>query len=178
MASEREEPVTFVATLIPGDEAEMRERVKRHQADRPADWETVEEERDLAHVFGETIRTGTVIVDCLTLYVSNLLLDGRSDEEILRNVARACEQMKRSHAEIIVVTNEVGWGIVPDHAMGRRFRDVAGLVNQKVAEAAGSSPNKFQRVQRLPRLPKLGRVDSRFTFYVSRFTATQNLFKN
>ena len=136
LAAEREEPVTFVATLIPGDEAEMRERVKRHQADRPADWETVEEERDLAHVFGETIRTGTVIVDCLTLYVSNLLLDGRSDEEILRNVARACEQMKRSHAEIIVVTNEVGWGIVPDHAMGRRFRDVAGLVNQKVAEAA------------------------------------------
>ena len=137
LASEREEPVTFVATLIPGDEAEMRERVKRHRADRPADWETVEEGRDLVRVFVEgAIRAGTVVVDCLTLYVSNLLLDGRSDEEILENVARACEQMKRSPAQIIVVTNEVGWGIVPDHAMGRRFRDVAGLVNQKVAEAA------------------------------------------
>ena len=136
MASEREEPVTFVATLIPGDEAEMRERVKRHRADRPAHWETVEEARDLARVFEGAIRAGTVVVDCLTLYVSNLLLDGRSDDEILENVAHACEQMKRSSAEIIVVTNEVGWGIVPDHAMGRRFRDVAGLVNQKVAETA------------------------------------------
>ena len=136
LASENQEPVTFVATLIPGDEVEMQERVKRHREHRPAHWHTVEEGRDLARVFEEMIRVGTVVVDCLTLYVSNLLLDGRSDEEILKNVARACEQMKRSPVEIIVVTNEVGWGIVPDHAMGRRFRDLAGLVNQKVAEVA------------------------------------------
>jgi adenosylcobinamide kinase/adenosylcobinamide-phosphate guanylyltransferase len=136
LASEKEGAVTFVATLIPGDEAEMRERVKRHRADRPADWETVEEGRNLARVFEGAIWVDTVVVDCLTLYVSNLLLDGCSDEEILKNVARACERMKRSSAEIILVTNEVGWGIVPDHAMGRRFRDVAGLVNQKVAESA------------------------------------------
>lgn len=136
LASEKKGPVTFVATLAPEGDEEMQARVKRHQEDRPAQWHTIEEDRNLARIFEETIRTGTVIVDCLTLYVSNLLLDGRSDEETLKELSHVCEQIKRSPVETIVVTNEVGWGVVPDHAMGRRFRDVAGMANQIVAEYA------------------------------------------
>ncbi|HID95205.1 MAG TPA: hypothetical protein EYP53_04005 [Candidatus Latescibacteria bacterium] len=80
--------------------------------------------------------TGTVIIDCLTLYLSNLLLDGWDDEEIRREVKDIIHQIKDGDADCIVVSNEVGMGIVPETYLGRRFRDLAGRANQMLAGEA------------------------------------------
>lgn len=135
LAEEGDGPVTFVATARAGDE-EMVERIRRHRAARPPGWHTLEEGTDLVQIFSPEGPVGTVLVDCLTLYVSNLLLEGRPEEQILSHLRRVCEGIRRAPCRTIVVTNEVGWGVVPDHALGRTFRDVAGLANQIVAEYA------------------------------------------
>ena len=135
MAEEGMPPVTFVATAQVSDE-EMRARIQRHQAERPPSWRTVEEATDLTRVFDMEGLHGTVLVDCLTIYVSNHLLAGHLEEQILDHMRQVCELVKKASFRVIVVTNEVGWGIVPEHPLGRRFRDVAGLANQLVAEYA------------------------------------------
>lgn len=135
LAEEGEGPVVFVATAKAGDE-EMAERIRRHREVRPPDWRTIEEGTDLTRIFSPKGPLGTVLVDCLTLYVSNLLLDGRSEEQILSHLRQVCEGIRKAPCRTIVVTNEVGWGVVPDHSLGRTFRDVAGLANQIVAEYA------------------------------------------
>lgn len=116
---------------------EMADRVKRHQDIRGPGWVTVEEPLNLSaaieRVQGET---GVILVDCLTLWVTNLLLEDRADDHILREVDRVTESLSRSAVSIALVTNEVGLGIVPDNPLARRFRDLAGSVNQKMAQAA------------------------------------------
>jgi adenosylcobinamide kinase / adenosylcobinamide-phosphate guanylyltransferase len=127
-------PVTLVATAEARDE-EMAARIARHRAERPLTWRVREEPID---VVGAVARAGddVVIVDCLTLWVSNLLGAERADEEIdalAREAATACAERR---APTIVVTNEVGSGIVPMHPVGRRYRDVLGGVNATFAGAA------------------------------------------
>jgi adenosylcobinamide kinase / adenosylcobinamide-phosphate guanylyltransferase len=125
----------FIATAEPLD-LEMRTRIEHHRRSRPADFQTIEEPRELSAVIGSLYgRASLVLVDCLTLWISNLLME-LDDEAILAQVDRLADVLAQAPFSAIVVTDEVGWGIVPDHPMGRRFRDLLGWTNQKVAQAA------------------------------------------
>lgn len=127
-ASER----LFVATAQAFDD-EMAERIARHQADRDASWRTIEAPIDLAETIATDCAPGRVmLVDCLTLWASNLIFAERDVEAETSRLARA---IAAAHGPLILVSNEVGLGIVPDNALARRFRDVAGRINQAVAAA-------------------------------------------
>ncbi len=121
----------FIATAAAGDN-EMHERIIRHRAERGAGWQTVEEPLDLARTM-EISPGAVVIVDCITLWVSNTMSAGMDIGPALDAFIAAAAFRK---APVIVVTNEVGWGIVPAFESGRRFRDLAGLANQHLAAAA------------------------------------------
>jgi adenosylcobinamide kinase/adenosylcobinamide-phosphate guanylyltransferase len=125
-----EPPWTYLATAEALDD-EMRERISRHQADRGPGWVTLEAPRAPA----SALAAKAVLLDCLTLWLSNRLCDGASDDEILTETARLIEAARTVPA-VVMVTNEVGSGLVPETPLGRRFRDLTGWVNQRVAAAA------------------------------------------
>jgi adenosylcobinamide kinase/adenosylcobinamide-phosphate guanylyltransferase len=133
-------PVTFLATATvePGD-AEMAARVAQHRAERPAAWTTREVPRDLEAILpGLAAAGGAVLIDCVTLWLSNLMLGlgggpALEDEAVLAAVNRAATAAAQGTARVIWVANEVGSGIVPDNPLARRFRDVQGLANQQLA---------------------------------------------
>jgi adenosylcobinamide kinase/adenosylcobinamide-phosphate guanylyltransferase len=123
----------FVATCMPGDK-EMEERVRRHQKERSRSWTTVEAPLSLAEALDEHDRQGNVIVvDCLTLWLSNLLLEINNMEEIEVHIKRLIQSLESSQCPVFLVSNEVGTGIVPENRLARKFRDVAGFANQNVA---------------------------------------------
>jgi adenosylcobinamide kinase / adenosylcobinamide-phosphate guanylyltransferase len=124
-------PRIYVATAEAGD-AEMAERIARHRARRGSDWRTVEAPRNLEHVLTEC-RAEPVLVDCLTLWLSNLMLANAAIEEEMTRVEKA---LLLATAPKVVVSNEVGSGIVPEHPLGRRFRDAQGIFNQRIAALA------------------------------------------
>jgi adenosyl cobinamide kinase/adenosyl cobinamide phosphate guanylyltransferase len=129
-------PVTFIATGTAGDE-EMAARIARHRAERPADWTTVEEPVALREAIDAASSGDCVVIDCLTLWVANLMVVGQvSDEAIESLTAESSARAAARTAPTIVVSNEVGSGLHPDNALGRRFRDVLGRVN---ADFAGAS---------------------------------------
>ena len=120
----------FIATAEAWDD-EMRDRVARHRADRSAIWETLETPLELAAAIEAQRGPGAVVlVDCLTLWATNLLL---GEHDIDAATEALCAEIARFDGRIILVANEVGLGIVPDNALARRFRDVAGQINQAVA---------------------------------------------
>ncbi|WP_424952248.1 bifunctional adenosylcobinamide kinase/adenosylcobinamide-phosphate guanylyltransferase [Deinococcus sp.] len=125
--------VTYLATAQVFD-AEMEDRIGRHRADRPAHWRTLEEPLEVASAL-EGIQ-GVALLDCLSLWVSNLMLRGDSDEIILRAADGLLNAQARRGGPLIAVSNEVGLGIVPDNALARRYRDVLGWVNQRFAAAS------------------------------------------
>ncbi|MFZ5863207.1 MAG: bifunctional adenosylcobinamide kinase/adenosylcobinamide-phosphate guanylyltransferase [Nitrospirota bacterium] len=127
----------FVATCrVDLGDAEMAERVSAHRERRAASWETIEEPLDLGECVDALSRTHDVIVaDCLTLWLSNLIEREEGDAGIARRLDCLTASIAASRARVIVVSNEVGMGIVPAAHLGRRFRDWQGLVNQAVAEA-------------------------------------------
>jgi adenosylcobinamide kinase/adenosylcobinamide-phosphate guanylyltransferase len=121
--------VLFVATMSPGD-AELRERVTRHRARRPP-WDVLEEPLDITERLERIAgRYDTVALDCLTLWVSNLLLAGRAPERAVQDLL---DRGAAWRARLIIVSNEVGSGVVPPSALGRAFRDELGHVNRLVA---------------------------------------------
>jgi len=124
-------PWTYVATAEPGD-AEMAERIAAHRSRRGANWQTIEAPRDLAAAL-ETCRTTPVLVDCLTLWLSNLML---ADADIDTEIAALEQALAARQAPVVLVANEVGSGIVPDYPLGRRFRDLQGILNQRIAARA------------------------------------------
>ena len=128
LASRAGAAVTFVATARASDE-EMAERIRRHRADRPSGWSTIEEPLDLEDALERAGDRATTIVDCLTLWVSNLLEDGCDDDEVVARAERAAERARDRAGATIAVTNEVGAGIVPMHPLARRYRDLLGRVN-------------------------------------------------
>ena len=126
----------FIATAQPLDD-EMTERIARHRADRPASFVTVEEPLDVGGVLA-TIdeRADVVVLDCLTLWISNLMDRGDDDASILGAADRLAASTAHRGSDVIIVTDEVGWGIVPINPMARRFRDLLGWTNQKIARVA------------------------------------------
>lgn len=129
--------VVFVATCprIEGDD-DLAERIDAHRSERPASWATIEAEHDLAAAIEGAADEATVIVDCLTLWVANLLYRGDTDAEIDRACGVALDAVGARSGRTWVVTNEVGLGIVPADAGTRRYRDVLGRVNQRWVAAA------------------------------------------
>jgi len=126
--------VVVIATGEPRDE-EMAERIRRHRADRPPAWTTLEEPVDLEGVL-TGVQEASVLVDCLTLWVSNLMEKGFADVEIEERAGKAASLVATRESPSVVITNEVGSGIVPTDDLARRFADVLGRVNSIWAEAA------------------------------------------
>ena len=126
-------PGLYVATAEAGD-AEMAERIRRHQERRGGSWTTVEEPLDLAGALKATTAPGlAVLVDCLTLWLNNLMAAKR---DVDAEVAGLLDVLGTLAAPVVLVTNEVGLGVVPDNVLARTFVDAAGLLNQAVAKAA------------------------------------------
>jgi adenosylcobinamide kinase/adenosylcobinamide-phosphate guanylyltransferase len=122
----------YIATAEPHD-AEMRERIASHRARRGGEWLERETPLELAAAVDETDGDGARLVDCLTLWLTNLILAERDWE---KETSALVETLVRQKSPVVLVTNEVGLGIVPDNALARRFRDAAGIVNQTIARAA------------------------------------------
>lgn len=128
-------PWTYIATAEAFD-AEMGERIAEHRARRDAArWTTLDAPCDLPAVLASAPAAAPVLVDCLTLWLSNLMLAERPIEPEVRALEAALAG--RRAAPTVVVSNEVGWGVVPDTPLGRRFRDAQGWLNQRVAALAG-----------------------------------------
>lgn len=132
--------VCYVATAVAGDDPEMIQRIARHRADRPQSWQTVEAPLALAEgVERSAAASDTIVVDCLTIWLSNLFWEYRQNPACIEEIVRS--HLQRivaigSSCRIILVSNEVGCGTVPAAAVARAFRDTHGLLNQWVAEAA------------------------------------------
>jgi adenosyl cobinamide kinase/adenosyl cobinamide phosphate guanylyltransferase len=124
-------PWTYVATAEAGD-AEMAERIAAHRARRGTQWQTIEAPRDLAAAL-KSCHTTPVLVDCLTLWLSNLLL---AEADIEADITGLEQVLMAATTPLVLVANEVGYGIVPNSALGRRFRDLQGLLNQRIAARA------------------------------------------
>lgn len=125
----------YLATGEARDE-EMARRIAEHKKRRGERWMTVEEPLEVGRALAE--RQGKVdcaLVDCLTLWVSNLLIQ-RGEESVAKATEDLIQGLPRLDFHLLFVTNEVGWGIVPDNPLARQFRDLAGRVNQRIAEAA------------------------------------------
>jgi adenosyl cobinamide kinase/adenosyl cobinamide phosphate guanylyltransferase len=124
-------PWKYVATAEGGD-AEMAERIAAHRARRGPNWQTIEVTRDLAAAL-KTCHTMPVLVDCLTLWLTNLML---AEADIEAEFARLEQALASVTVPVVLVANEVGYGIVPDYPLGRRFRDWQGVLNQRIAARA------------------------------------------
>jgi len=126
----------FVATCQPYD-AEMQLRVERHRRERDAAWETIEEPLEIADIVRQQSGPQTVIlVDCLTLWLTNMVVADADDASINQRIETLTEALSKARGAVLLVANEVGMGIVPDNAMSRRFRDWAGSLNQQMARCA------------------------------------------
>lgn len=128
--------IIFIATCIP-DDKEMEHRIKLHKKARPGTWKVIEEGVNIDSVL-KKIKTGcdVVLIDCIGLFISNLMAAETSDKEVENKVRLVIEQIKKLAVEVIVVSNEVGMGIVPDNPTARRFRDLLGRANQIFAKNA------------------------------------------
>jgi adenosylcobinamide kinase/adenosylcobinamide-phosphate guanylyltransferase len=125
----------FVATARRYD-AEMSERIDRHRAERATEFDTVEEPLAVPEVLLGAAGYDVAVVDCLTLWISNLLLDRVPPEAIERRVEDLAGALARAPCHVVLVTNEVGMGLHPDTPLGRTFRDLAGRAHQRLAAAA------------------------------------------
>jgi adenosylcobinamide kinase / adenosylcobinamide-phosphate guanylyltransferase len=125
----------FVATARRYD-AEMDERIARHRAERAAQFDTVEEPLALPEVLAGAAGYDVAVVDCVTLWLSNQLIDGVAADAIERRIAELGRAVERAPCHVVLVTNEVGMGVHPESALGRTFRDLAGRAHQRLARAA------------------------------------------
>ncbi len=124
-------PWFYIATAAAGDD-EMTARIEAHRVRRAASWRTVETPRDIARALA-ACGDAPALVDCLTLWLSNLML---SETDVDAEIDRLEKALQAAAAPVVLVSNEVGFGIVPDHPLGRRFRDWQGVLNQRMAARA------------------------------------------
>ena len=127
----------YIATCVPQDN-EMKQRVARHQKERSQNWVTVEEPLHLPQALLENSpKADVMLVDCLTLWVSNLLMETDDEEKLEEAISQLIDTLKKVTGPIVLVSNEVGTGIVPENRLARQYRDIIGLANQAVAKTAG-----------------------------------------
>ncbi len=126
-------PRRYIATAEAWDE-EMRDRIAQHRRDRGSDWTTVEAPLDLAMALAASRADEAALIDCATLWLTNHLL---ADHDLSAETDRLVAALAACTAKTVIVTNEVGWGIVPENALARRFRDEQGRLNQRLAQVAG-----------------------------------------
>ena len=127
----------FIATAVACD-PEMKTRIAKHRRERNGLWETLEEPTNLPARIPKTFlsKGSLLLLDCLPTLVTNLMLAGSSDRQILARTRKLLRAVRKPGVKAMVVTNEVGLGLVPEHPMGRRFRDLLGAVNQEAARSA------------------------------------------
>ncbi len=139
--------VLYIATAIPFDDG-MRDRIKKHQENRPHHWKTVEKYRDFEGIgdLNEFIKADVILLDCITIMITNLMMDEACDYDqitheeldyiesmIVGQIDVLLEQFRASGKKYILVSNEVGLGLVPPYKLGNYFRDIAGRINQRIA---------------------------------------------
>lgn len=137
LASKRGAARVYLATGQAGD-AEMARRIDRHRRERPSGWKTVEEPLRLIEALGSLEgKTDVVLVDCLTFWLSNLLMKhGENEEKALEEIDRLVSSVTKIDLPIVMVSNEVGLGIIPADPLTRLYRDLAGLLHQRMADVA------------------------------------------
>ena len=127
--------VGYIATARPTD-AEMQAKIERHQKERPNTWCTIEEPLNLDVALTKNDHLDVLLVDCLTVFAANLLTEEEDTSARERQIENVCRAMVKAHASIILVSNEVGSGVVPPYPLGRAYRDFLGELNQRVAAIA------------------------------------------
>lgn len=136
LAKKRTKKVAFIATAAPLDR-EMKRRIKLHRASRPRHWKLIEEGKDVSSILSRLKgKYEVVLIDCLGLLISNLFVDNLDDKEIESRIKKLINTILRVNLTTILVSNEVGGGIVPENPLARRFRDLLGLSNQMIARRA------------------------------------------
>lgn len=134
LAKKKAKKIAFIATGEAKD-SEMKERILLHRRKRPDTWKTFEEPRNVLGLLEKIEDSFEVImIDCLTLLISNFILKGRKDKNIAEEINKILAVLKKHKALSIIISNEVGLGIVPGNQLARRFRDIAGRTNQLVAQ--------------------------------------------
>ena len=136
--AERAGEVVFVATAQSRADEEMRLKIERHRSDRPAAWRTVEERLELGAVIDrEGSGCDLLLIDCLTMFAANLLeAEPGAGVRAEGPIAEMCAALGRARCDVVLISNEVGSGVVPAFALGRQFRDLLGEINQRVAAMA------------------------------------------
>jgi len=136
--AEHAQRVTFIATAERRDDQEMHLKIERHRSERPSSWITIEEPTQLAQAIRTAGRNSDVVlIDCLTLFASNLLEKYAENPDGLQaQIDNLSLALRQPPCSIVLVSNEVGSGVVPAYELGRRFRDLVGEINQRVASVA------------------------------------------
>ncbi len=139
--------VCYIATMdyaqaSQANDEEMFKRTQKHRESRPSDWKTIETPLELDKaISGLKGKFDIILIDCITLYITNMLLKNNKDEDdvekhIINEIEKLCKVCKMNPTHVIMVSNEVGYGIVPDNPLSRKFRDIAGCANQLIAKEA------------------------------------------
>jgi adenosylcobinamide kinase / adenosylcobinamide-phosphate guanylyltransferase len=133
----RAKHVTFLATAERREDEEMQRKIERHRSERPQHWTTLEESLNLAAAIESVRNSDLILIDCLTLFAARLLeVLGDDSAAISESIARLCAALNSPPCSVVLVSNEVGSGIVPSFEAGRRYRDLLGEINQRVAAIA------------------------------------------
>jgi adenosylcobinamide kinase / adenosylcobinamide-phosphate guanylyltransferase len=137
LALDSKRKVYYIATSVFKDD-EMAQKIKMHQERRPKEWETIEEGYDLLKIIQNVEKDSYYLIDCMTVYLSNILTkyNNENNDFFVNHIKDIISLMKPSSANFIIVSNEVGCGIISLTAIGRRFAEVSGIVNQILAEAS------------------------------------------
>jgi adenosylcobinamide kinase/adenosylcobinamide-phosphate guanylyltransferase len=139
-------PLCYIATGQALD-TEMEERISAHRTRRGGKWHTVEEPLRLAETIGNVDGSfQAILVDCITLWLTNLLLTHEDTDQVMTKVSALVEVVPKGKTPLILVSNEVGMGIVPENALARKFRDLAGKANQMLAAAADEAYVTFSGI--------------------------------
>ncbi|WP_446742953.1 bifunctional adenosylcobinamide kinase/adenosylcobinamide-phosphate guanylyltransferase [Silvibacterium acidisoli] len=138
--AERAKRVVFIATATAFDD-EMQAKIQKHRDDRPSHWHTIEEPLEIANaIAAHDTSCDCIVVDCLTIFAATLLEHHAEDHEaIAARSAQLCDALLAARCDVVLVSNEVGSGVVPSYALGRRYRDLLGELNQRVAAVADNA---------------------------------------